>query len=89
VRLPCYMDVTTALWAAPTKRFTQQVATHDMHTAQQSLGLLEWPPSHSNSHADGCELGAVDILLIFIVYPHLCIGELLLNSLHEEERDQR
>ena len=34
VRLPCYMDVTTAqvsflLWAAPTRRFTQQVATQD------------------------------------------------------------
>ena len=48
---------------------------------------LEWPRSHSISHADGCELGAVDISLIFLLYHHLCM-ETLARSLHKEEKAQ-
>ena len=117
VRLPCYMDVTTAqvsflLCAAPTTRFTQQVATQDtsdccacqetwIFTRHAHCAAKSWAMQtpfrglwNDHLHIVAATLMVASwelwIFCSFIfVYPHLYIGELLLNSLHEEERYQR
>ena len=61
LRLPRNLDIHT------TCTLRSKVLGH-ANTIQRPL---EWPPSHSSSHADGCKLGAVDILLIYLRIPSL------------------